>query len=608
MNIKRGGKVMKGTIVSTWMKTCRSLYGDSVVNEAMEAVGWNSHKIFSPIENVEDEEIKKVISNIARSTNTDLKQLWRTIGKHNIKAFHKDFPAFFVQENLFSFLRSLRDIHMVMTKKFIGAKPPLVEINPVSPRQAIFTYQSKRRMFDYCLGLLEGSSEFFNEKIEQKEIERTDTTLKIMITFEKDIYFKKKFIFNKIMSLGFIKSIPIKTGIFTFIISAALLVPLMGLDNVVKALIGALGGAVAATVGSILLHLPSRLIIDEIKRIINNEYIYNGAIESKDDYEDMYKLLKEHKKSLSGDFIGFKSVIDEMNTFVNKINEISDSMTRTSKDIAEAVEQVARGAVSQAENTGKAAYKLNEDIQTLNNIVDNENTNEEKLEEAMKKINNSYENVENASNNILGTLKSFQQVKDLGLNLEGKVKDITGIVSIVSSIAEQTNLLALNASIEAARAGEHGRGFAVVAESIRKLAEQSKEAVEDINSNLALFVSDINELVDSIETQYDILQTETRSLENVRGISFEANEAIKAVAASIELTIEELNKEAQSITEVYENIESLAAIAEENSASSQEVSASVASYTNEIEKLMNNIKDFKQITEDFEKSLSKYKV
>lgn len=608
MTIKEEENIMKGTVVSTWIKTCRSLYGDSVVNEAMQSVGWSSYKIFSPIETVEDHEIRTVISNIAKATNTGLNQLWKSIGKDNIKSFQRDFPAFFVHENLFSFLRALYDIHIVMTKKFVGAKPPLVEINPVSPRQAIFSYTSNRGMFDYCLGLLEGSSEFFNEKIETKEIERTDTNMKIMITFEKDIYFKKKFIFNKILSLGFIKSVPVKTGVFTFIISAGILLPLMGLDNVVKALIGAFGTAVAATVGNMLLNGPNRLIVDEIKRIINNEYIFNGDIESKDHYEDIYKLIKQHKRSLSADFIGFKGITDEMNTFVSKINEISEAMTHTSKDIAGVVEQVAGGAVSQAENTGKAAYRLNEDIQALNNIVANENTNEEKLEEAMKKINDSYENVESTSNNIVGTLKSFQQVKDLGLNLEGKVKDITGIVSIVSSIAEQTNLLALNASIEAARAGEHGRGFAVVAESIRKLAEQSKEAVEDINSNLALFVSDINELVDSIEVQYDILQTETKSLENVRSISFEANEAIKAVASSIDLTIRELNKEAQNISEVYDSIESLAAIAEENSASSEEVSASVASYTNELEKLMNSIKEFRQITQEFDKSLKKYKI
>ena len=363
----------------------------------------------------------------------------------------------------------------------------------------------------------------------------------------------------------------------------------------------------AATVGNMLLNSPKKLIVEEIQRLKNNEYIYDGDIESKDHYEEMYKLLKEYKKVLSADFLGFKGITDEMNTFVANINQISESMTLTSKDIAGVVEQVASGAVSQAENTGRAAYRLNEDIQALNNIVANENANEEKLEEAMKKINNSYENVESTSNNILGTLKSFQQVKDLGINLEGKVKDITGIVSIVSSIAEQTNLLALNASIEAARAGEHGRGFAVVAESIRKLAEQSKEAVEDINSNLVLFVNDINGLVDSIEVQYDILQKETKSLEDVRSISFEANEAIKAVAVSMDLTIKELNNEAENISEVYDSIESLAAIAQENSASSEEVSASVASYTNELEKLMNSIKEFQDITKEFDKNLKKYK-
>ena len=132
-----------------------------------------------------------------------------------------------------------------MTKKFKGAKPPLVEINPISSRQAVFSYKSNRGMFDYFLGLLDGSCEFFNEKIELKEIERTDTSLKLILTFERDIYFKKKFIFNKIMSLGFIKSIPIKTGIFTFIVSSAVLLPLMGLDNVVKGSARCLRGAVA---------------------------------------------------------------------------------------------------------------------------------------------------------------------------------------------------------------------------------------------------------------------------------------------------------------------------------------------------------------------------
>lgn len=387
--------------------------------------------------------------------------------------------------------------------------------------------------------------------------------MKLMLTFEKDIYFKRKYNFNRILSLGFIKSIEVKNALFTFVVSAAVLVPVIGTKDILKGVIGALAAALASGMGSVLLNRPKKLIIEEINRYINNEYIYDGDIVTKDCYEDMYKLLKDYKRGLKADFVDFKGVTDEMSTFVGSINKISDSMGHTSQEIAGVVEQVANGAVAQAENTGSAVASLNDNIIILKNIVNNENSNKGQLDEAMKKINNSYESVENSSNNILGTLKSFRQVKDRGTSLEGKVQDITSIVSIVSGIAEQTNLLALNASIEAARAGEQGRGFAVVADSIRKLAEQSKDAVQDINSNLAMFIDEIEVLVGSIDSQYDILQNESKNLETVRSINSEATESIKSVAVSMIGTINELNKEAESISLIYDSIESLAAIAEE---------------------------------------------
>lgn len=599
---------MKGTVVQTWMNTCRKLYGNSPVDKSMEAVGWESSKIFSPIENVEDEKVKLVISNISKSVNVGVNELWRNIGKDNIKSFYKDFPAFFDHDNLYSFFRSLFDIHVVMTKKFTGAKPPLVDIEPISDRQAIFSYKSQRGMFDYFLGLIDGSCEFFKEKLSIEEIERTPDSLKLILTFEKDIYYSKKFFFNKMLSLGFIKNIGVKVALFTFLVSFLVMIPLTGIDNLIKSLLGAAVASAAAFIAASLLMQPKNMIIEEIDRLINNRYSHDGEILSGDFFEDIYSKLKQYKKVVQADFVGFKGVTDEMNTFVGNINIISDAMSHTSNEIAGVVEQVANGAVTQAENTESAVMQLSDNIQALKTIVDNENSNRQELEAAMEKINNSYENVDNASKNIIDTLQNFQLVKDKGIQLEGKAKDITNIVSIVSGIAEQTNLLALNASIEAARAGEQGRGFAVVAEAIRKLAEQSKEAVYEINTNLAQFVEEINLLVEKIGDQYDVLANETKSLEKVRDISYEANNSIQTVASSMIHTISELNKEADSITNIYDSIESLAAIAEENSASSEEVSANVSNYTNEIKKLITNIHEFKKITEQFKSDLGKYKI
>lgn len=297
-----------------------------------------------------------------------------------------------------------------------------------------------------------------------------------------------------------------------------------------------------------------------------------------------------------------------MNNFVDNINIISDSMNHTSKEISGVVEQVANSSVSQAENTEEAVSVLNCNIENLKSIVNSENNNKSELEKALDKVNNSYDSVNNTSKNILDTLNNFQELKDTGLKLESNAKDITNIVSIVSGISEQTNLLALNASIEAARAGEQGKGFAVVAEEVAKLAEQSKDAVQEINTNLVKFAEDVKGLVDKIGSQYTILQDETKNLETVRSISYEATTSIRSVSSSMIKTINELNKEADSISGIYGNIESLAAIAEENSASSEEVSANVSSYINEIDKLVKNIHAFKEITETFKLDLNKYKI
>lgn len=601
---------MKGTVVSTWVNTLRKLYGDDIVNQGMIEAGFESNKKFSPLENVDDEKPKILLLYISKAKNIEIKTLWRNIGKDNIKSFFNDYPAFFQHENLYSFLKSLFDIHIVMTKKFKGAIPPLVTIKPISKREAIFSYTSNRGMFDYFLGMLEGSGLHFKENPEIEEIEKTDTSLKLKLTFEKDIYFKKTFAFSKILSLGFIKNISVKLGIASLVSSMIVLIPLLKVESgdLSKVAISAVVIGILTFISSSLLMRPKKYIFNAIKELKDNRYVESGEIKTSDFFEEIYSEIKSYMNIVQADFVGFKGVTDEMSTFITNINEISETMNSTSAEISEVVDQVANSAVTQAQNTENSVSILNDNIEALKVIVSSENKNKDELQNAIDKINTSYESVDNSSKNLSETLVKFNEVKEKGIELEYKAKNITKIVSIVSEISEQTNLLALNASIEATRAGESGKGFAVVADEVRSLAEQTKGAVSQINTNLVQFVSEIGQLVKNIESQYDTLDKETKRIETVRDISYEANNSIIIVSKSLIETVKKLNEEAISISNIYDNLESLSALAEENSAATEEVSASVLTNSNEIQKLVYKIKDFSDITDEFKKDLEKYTI
>ena len=155
----------------------------------------------------------------------------------------------------------------------------------------------------------------------------------------------------------------------------------------------------------------------------------------------------------------------------------------------------------------------------------------------------------------------FKKSEESGEKLQelvNSVEQISGFVGVITSIADQTNLLALNAAIEAARAGEAGRGFAVVAEEVRKLAEESGRAAS------------------SVRVLIDTLQTGARE---TMDSSTESSDLLTATMKKADSAKESLSDAMGQIDKANDRIQSIAAVAEEQAASSREIASGIDNST-----------------------------
>jgi methyl-accepting chemotaxis protein len=169
-----------------------------------------------------------------------------------------------------------------------------------------------------------------------------------------------------------------------------------------------------------------------------------------------------------------------------------------------------------------------------------------------------------------------EAVTESSRNVEGlgeRSREIGGIVHVIRGIADQTNLLALNAAIEAARAGEQGRGFAVVADEVRKLAESTGSATEDISRMIESIQRDTAAAVAAMHASGN-------RVEQGVGLTTRAAEALARItegAHNTETRIGDIahatQEESVAGTEIAHNVERVAQMAEDNKHAAVETAA-----------------------------------
>ena len=185
--------------------------------------------------------------------------------------------------------------------------------------------------------------------------------------------------------------------------------------------------------------------------------------------------------------------------------------------------------------------------------------------------------------------------------------EIEVILESVVAIAKQTNLLALNASIEAARAGEHGRGFTVVAEEVKKLADESTLAVEEVKNYINAIQVQSAHAVDVMEGIKVIDQQQTELVASTDGTFTDILAQLNQLVAHVtrlstssekmdvhkDHTLQSIERMTASSEEIAASTQEVSSALEESAASSEEVTALVESLTHQIDSMRGGIRQFK---------------
>ncbi|MDS0524849.1 methyl-accepting chemotaxis protein [Clostridium sp. SHJSY1] len=331
-------------------------------------------------------------------------------------------------------------------------------------------------------------------------------------------------------------------------------------------------------------------------------------IKSKDEFEELsysYNSMSNGIRDLIG---SVKNSSDTINDTALSISNMSGQAAGAVEDIAKNIDQVATGSTEQAREIELAASELESLSAKLQKI--NEQTN------SMYKVSEGTDGMTKEGLVVMESLSSKSvDTENASDKIELAVKDmsyasnnIKVIIGSINEIAEQTNLLALNAAIEAARAGEAGKGFSIVADEIRKLAEQSTLAtkdienlIEEVDNRSQVAVKAVSEAKSTIKEQGEAVSKTKLTFSDIAS----SIDNLTNIINSVKSAIIDINKDKDLIMEKMQN---LSAISEQTAASTQEVSAATEEVSATMEDFNGNAKNLKELVDDLEKFINKFKI
>ena len=292
----------------------------------------------------------------------------------------------------------------------------------------------------------------------------------------------------------------------------------------------------------------------------------------------------------------------------NRLNNDTEMIHNTIGQVDQAVQEMADGAMSQADETQKAT----EDIVLMGSMIEESNMEMEGLNKTAESMYSSSEVAAKTLDKMDEVNRKAQQAIELIYEQTNTTNDsavkIKAATTLITTIAEQTNLLSLNAAIEAARAGEQGRGFAVVAEQIQKLAEESNESAKQIGQIIELLIADSEKAVQTMDEVKQVMEDQNENVGMTKERFAEMHAGIDKTIEGIRAIADKMEKIDNTRVNVVDIVQNLTSLAQENAAGTEETSASVTEVGEHMSLISQSAGELKQIADGLQKEMEVFRL